>query len=199
MKQAIYVDMDDVITETTRQYLDVARRMFGRTVLYEDIRNFDLKASFGLTDDQFAAFFSEIHERHFLENLPPVPHALPSLARWREKGFAIHVVTGRLTAAYTASVNWLRHRGVPMDAFVMVDKYARPDMNPEISIPLKSFDTEPFAFAVEDSPATALFLAAERKIPVFLMDRPWNQGIRHPGIQRIFSWQDIPDSGCSCP
>lgn len=43
---------------------------------------------------------------------------------------------------------------------------------------------------IEDNVKTALFLA-ENGIRVLLFDAPYNQGISHENIVRVFSWEDI--------
>ena len=47
----IYVDVDDVISKTTDTYAGIIAREFGKHVRFEDVVTFDLKESFGLTDN----------------------------------------------------------------------------------------------------------------------------------------------------
>lgn len=52
----IYVDCDDVISESTSSYIEIIKREFGIDRCFEDIKSFDLKESFGLTQEQYDHF-----------------------------------------------------------------------------------------------------------------------------------------------
>ena len=51
----IYVDCDDVISGSTSSYIEIIKREFGDRC-FEDIKSFDLKESFGLTQEQYDHF-----------------------------------------------------------------------------------------------------------------------------------------------
>jgi len=53
----IYVDFDDVFSDTTCAFLEILEVEFGKRVNFEDIFSFDLQASFGLGESEFEHFF----------------------------------------------------------------------------------------------------------------------------------------------
>ena len=59
----IYVDLDDVLCESTNAYLKILKREFNKKVHFENINSFDLKKAFDLTDSEFEYFFTIVH-RH---------------------------------------------------------------------------------------------------------------------------------------
>jgi uncharacterized HAD superfamily protein len=74
----------------------------------------------------------------------------------------------------------------------MVDKYGRFATENTMAISLAELATKQFFFAVEDSPTMAKFLAGEMKVPVALLNRPWNQmDGEHALINRYNNWREI--------
>ena len=57
----IYVDYDDCLCETAREFTVIAKRLFGKDVPYEKVRFFNLQESFELTDDEYQQLMVEGH------------------------------------------------------------------------------------------------------------------------------------------
>lgn len=189
---AIYVDLDDVIAKTTRHYVDILKREFGKTVEFEGITSFNLQESFSLSDSEYDYFFSLVHKPEVILDLDPVEGALDVLNRWSGEGREITVVTGRLTSTYDSSLEWLKSKRVPFDSFIMVDKYSRPAVDRNIAVSLERFSEMEFFLAVEDSIDMVEFVNHRMNCSAILFDRPWNRnGAPHPNIQRCRTWEEI--------
>ncbi len=172
----VYVDFDDVLCETARTLAGVVKRRFGKEVPFERIHSFDLKRSFNLTDEETAYLVALFHDDGLLGSVDPVPGALEGLKTWSDAGWRVWIVTGRPPDTYHVSKQWLERRGVAFERLLMVDKYARRH-KPIPGIPIMTLDEvyqTDFALAVEDSPDMAALLLERSKIPVALLDRPWN-------------------------
>jgi uncharacterized HAD superfamily protein len=196
MKEAmtsIYVDMDDVLAHSTRSYVDVLHREFGKTVSYEDVTSFDLGVSFDLSRSELQYLFSVIHRPGEILRLERVPGARTTLRQWERDGFSIAIVTGRIEKAYEASLEWLKKNDIPYHQFFMVNKYGRESEPPrQQALSLEQFTEMKFSFAVEDSPDMAVHLVKKMDVPVALLDRPWNRKAEdHGKIRRHFSWDTI--------
>jgi uncharacterized HAD superfamily protein len=188
----IYVDFDDVLSDTTSAFLRILQHEFGKIVNFEDIFSFDLKASFNLTDSEYEHFFHRVHQADVIMSFAPMEGAIAALADWARRGYQIAIVTGRLTSAYEASLDWLAKHEVPYHSFTMVDKYSRGNTDPKIAVSMKALSEMKFSLAVEDSATMALHLSQEMGIPVALIDRPWNrQADLNHRISRYTSWSDI--------
>ncbi|MHC4270904.1 MAG: 5' nucleotidase, NT5C type [Planctomycetota bacterium] len=188
----IYVDFDDVLADTTKSFLKILEREFGKRVNFEDIFSFDLKASFDLSDSEFELFFQRVHQPEVIREFAPIEGAVGVLEEWIELGYQISIVTGRLTCAYEASLDWLSKHNVPYHSFMMVDKYSRENINTKIAVSMEEFSEMQFSLAIEDSAKMALHLSQKMGIPVALIDRPWNRraNLNHK-INRYTSWYDI--------
>lgn len=190
--KTIYVDMDDVLCETARALLAIAEREFGKTLRYERLDNFEVGEACGLKADEIAELFRLAHAPEELLRMAPIEGALPVLRRWAEAGHEIAIVTGRPPSTYDVSIEWLAAQKVPYHDFVVVDKYNRFATANTIAITLAELATRRFSLAVEDSPAMAKYLAEEMKVPVVLLDRPWNRkDTEHPLIHRYKDWNEI--------
>ncbi len=189
----IYVDMDDVLCETARALLAIAAREFGKTIPFDQLNTFEVGEACGLEAREIAALFRLAHHDEELLAMAPIGDAVEILRQWEKDGSEIAIVTGRPPSTYDVSREWLARHGVPHHDFVMVDKYGRFSTENTIAITLPELAARRFSFAVEDSPSMAKFLANEMKVPVALLDRPWNQMEQHPLITRLGGWREIAE------
>jgi len=188
----IYVDFDDVLSDTTSAFLKILKCEFGRSVNFDDIFSFDLKASFNLTDSEYESFFDRVHQADVIMSFAPMEGAIGALEAWVKRDYQISIVTGRLTSAHAASLDWLAKQNVPYHSFTMVDKYSRGNTDPKIAVSMEEFSEMKFSLAIEDSATMALHLSQQMGIPVALIDRPWNRRTNmNPKISRYTSWYDI--------
>ena len=174
----IYVDYDDVLSETALAFTEVLKREFGKTVEFDDIFSFNLGESFGLSPAEVSELMDLFHEPDNLCLLQPVRGSIDALQQWANAGFEICVMTGRPPATHDVSLEWLLARGVPYSSLTFVDKYGRVNP-PRTDVAVLSLDElcrRRFCVAVEDAPAMAGFLAQHMIAPVALLHRPWNAG-----------------------
>ena len=189
---SIYIDMDDVITQSHQTFIDVLEREFGKKGTYSQITDFDLQKSFGLTDEEYDRFFEHIHDPEEMIRQTPVPGAKKAMAHWRNKGYEISIMTGRPSEARSVSMEWLKLNGFTYDSFSIVNKYGRDASNGNGSISLENLSTLEFDLAVEDSSRMARFLSEQMDVRVALLDRPWNQDLStNNKIQRCSDWTEI--------
>ena len=190
--RTIYVDMDDVLCETARALLAITEREFGKMIRYDQLNTFEVGEACGLESSEIAELFRIAHRPEELLVMAPIAEAAAVLEQWSNAGYEIAIVTGRPPSTYEASIEWLARHQLPYHTFVMVDKYDRFATENTIAITLPEFTARKFCFAVEDSPTMAKFLAEEMKVPVALLDRPWNQtAAEHALINRYTHWHEI--------
>ena len=188
----IYVDFDDVLSDTTSAFVKILKREFDKRVGFEDISSFNLKVSFNLSDKEYAHFFQRVHQPDVIMAFPLIKGAIGVLEDWINLGYQISIVTGRLTTAYEASLAWLAEHKVPYHSFTMVDKYSRENIDTKIAISMEEFSEKKFSLAIEDSATMALHLSQKMRIPVALMDRPWNRKVDlNQNLRRYSSWSEI--------
>jgi uncharacterized protein len=192
--RTIYVDMDDVLCEAARHFLVIVEREFGKKVGYEQLSNFDVGHSCGLRPEERDELYRIVHRPEELLQMEPIEGALPVLKKWQEEGFEIAIVTGRPPESYEPSVEWLARHKVSYSSFTVVDKYSRFATQRTIAINLGELTARRYCWAVEDSLPMAQYLAGQMKVPVALIDCPWNQtDAAHAEVRRYSDWPAIAD------
>lgn len=184
----VYVDFDDVLCATARGFLDILRQEFGKTIEFEDIVDYDLGRSFDLDPADLERFFELAHEEEVLAGLEPLEGAFEAVSDWRDRGFAVEVVTGRPPNTRSASQAWLAAHEVAYAELIFVDKYGHAPGG----ISLDEIVERDYAWVVEDSFAMAeqLAIGGHR---VHLLDRPWNQLVSRAdaAILRCSGWDEV--------
>jgi uncharacterized HAD superfamily protein len=184
--------MDDVLCETAQHFLTILEREFGKKFSFEQLTDFDVGQACALTEGQREHLYRIVHNTDELLSIPPIDGAVNVIGEWAESGYEIAIVTGRPPDTYEPSIEWLKRYRVPYDTFLIVDKYGRFAADGTISISLDALTKHCFSWAVEDSPTMAIYLASQMKIPVALLDRPWNQNcLKHDLVDRHNHWRDI--------
>ena len=182
--RCVYVDFDDILSETALGFTEVLEQVFGKRVAFEEIFSFDLGRSFDLSPEDTAELMRRMHAPDVLLALRPVQGARDGLRAWREAGCELHVVTGRPPATRAVSEQWLRAHDMPYDALFFVDKYARnhPPCAEDNAITLDQLSAMRFCLAVEDSPVMIQFFVQRMTGQLVILDRPWNR--HEPGAGR---------------
>ena len=91
----IYVDFDDVLSESARALTKVLQQHYAKTVAFDDITSFDLSVSFGLTAREYAHFMHLAHDPNLLSALEPIGGAVDALNELVSMGYEIAIITGR--------------------------------------------------------------------------------------------------------
>ncbi len=198
----IYIDFDDVICETAREFSAIVKRLFGIEVPYDDINFFDLKKSFRLTDDEYNVMMTEGHMPEILLSYEETPGASETINKWIDSGNEVFIMTGRPFSAYGPSRQWLDEHNLTRVRLICVDKYGRDSFikNSDFSIKLEEFYRMRFDFAIEDSPAAFKHLQHFTDCRVAVFDRPWNQSAVFPdkNYVRCMGWKDVADAVPQC-
>jgi hypothetical protein len=195
----IYVDIDDVLSETIARLVDLLEHMHQRRVDPCQVEHFDLSESFGLDPREIESFMERASDDDVIESIAPTPGGADVLSQWQAAGHRITLVTGRPPKTNAASRRWLDTHDLSHEALHHLDKWNRPSWN-LTGLPAIRFADLPafgFEFAVEDSLDTAVRLIEELEIPVVLMDRPWNRAVHaisrktRASLVRCADWNQI--------
>jgi uncharacterized HAD superfamily protein len=191
----IYVDFDDCLCETARAFTDIAERLFGKKVPYENVRFFNLQKSFELNEEEYEKLMIEGHREEVLLSYEETPGASKTLNEWIDQGHEVSVVTGRPFSAYDASRKWLDEHGLERVKLFSLDKYGRDNFikNSEFNLKLDDYYKMKFDVAVEDSPMAFKFFDHLPELKVMVFNRPWNEDVELPGenFTRCMDWNQI--------
>ena len=197
----LYVDFDDVLSQTARAFIRLLDETVGKRVEFEEITSFDLSKSFALGQEEIDAFMVEAHKPERLIGVEPIEGAIDTLQAWHDRGCRIDVLTGRPPSSERVSRDWLERHEVPHEGLYFVDKYTRYDDSawhghaPVLQLDELHGDT--YDLVIEDSLKTASYLAEHTSARVLLLDRPWNRDVSEleestvARIERCKNWHDV--------
>ena len=192
-----YIDFDDCLCETARHFTGFVKELFGKSIQYEEMKFFDLKRSFMLTEEQYEHMMIEAHKPEVLLAYEETPGASGTVNSWIDSGHEVFVITGRPYSAYEASRTWLDQHGFERVRLYCLNKYGRDNFYKagEYGLEIEDYRKMHFDYAVEDSPAAFRFFEHLPELKVLVYDRPWNQDCVFPreGYYRCSGWNMIRD------
>ena len=191
----IYVDFDDCLCETARHLSALVNDLFNTDIPYEKMRNFDLKKTFSLMDDDYELMMIKAHSPESLLSLKETEGASITLNKWIDDGIAVSVITGRPYSAYEASRQWLDDHDLNRAELYCLNKYGRDSFikGSDFNLEVDDFRKMTFDYAVEDSPSAFKFFSHLPHLKVMVFDRPWNTDCKFPegNYMRCYDWDTI--------
>ena len=173
----IYIDFDDVLCETAKNFTKIAKELFGKDVPYSEVQFFNLKKTFDLNDEQY-------------EELMRVGHLPEQLLNYEETPGASQTID-----SYEPSRRWLDEHGLERVLLYCVDKYGREKFEQTYSfnMTLEQLYSMTFDFAIEDSPAAFEHVMHFEGCKVAVFNRPWNIHAELPNdnFVRCEGWKEI--------
>ena len=192
-----YVDFDDCLCETAKAFTEIATRLFGKNVPYEEVRFFNLQESFDLTDEEYEQLMSEGHRPEVLLSYEETPGASKALNELIDKGHEVFIITGRPSNSFEASRRWLDEHGLERATLYCLNKYGRDFFykKGEFNLELEDYYKMSFDYAIEDSPMAFKFFDHLPDLKVMVIDRPWNREHELPGSNytRCSGWDQIKE------
>ena len=91
----IYIDFDDVLCETAKNFTKIAKELFGKDVPYSEVQFFNLKKTFDLNDEQYEELMRVGHLPEQLLNYEETPGASQTINKWVDEGHEVSIITGR--------------------------------------------------------------------------------------------------------
>ncbi|SFQ34177.1 hypothetical protein SAMN04487928_13610 [Butyrivibrio proteoclasticus] len=193
----IYIDFDDCLCETAKHFSILVKEMFNKDVPYEDIKFFDLKRSFDLTDKEYEDMMLEGHRPEVLLSYEETPGAATTINTWIDEGHDVSIITGRPDSAYKASRQWLDEHNLKRVKLFCLNKYGRDSFikNSEFNLELEDYYKMKFDYAIEDSPMAFKFFDHLPDLKVMVVDRPWNRECEFPSkaFTRCPDWKAIKE------
>ena len=172
-----YVDFDDILAETANKICEISKDLFGTTATFEQIKDFDLKKSLSITQEQYEKLMHIMHEDCHLESYDPIAGACKAINFFSSQGIIVDIVTGRPPDTLNASKTWLKNNGFDYSQILFVDKYGRFSENESKQTVLTLADVQKsdYDLIVDDAPIMLEFVAKNMKTPIAVLERPWNE------------------------
>lgn len=168
----VYIDLDDVIANTSDLVIRLAKTLFDKRVCKDDLLYFDPAKSLTLDEDQYVYYMDHFHSDDNLLSIPINMDFSILDSYFHSAGIEYSVVTGRPLSSKSATSKWLNKNNIICNGLYFVDKYERyPDANMLSMNDLRKYG---FVFGVEDSFESAFQLAGLLDIYFYIYRQPWN-------------------------
>lgn len=181
-KPLLLIDLDGVICDLLHGVIAYSRKRFNIKINPAQITTHNLTECTDLTKENIFAMFSD---PDFFKNLKPIKNVVKSFKRLKDLGYKVNVITDRFwtSADWTISIDWLMKHKIFPDSFNLVRQAERR----------KYVEIHHTNILVEDNLQTVQNLE-NLEIKVFLMDRPYNQGVITNNANRVSTWDEIISS-----
>jgi len=174
-------DIDGVIADTMRLFIDIARESFQVEHLrYEDITSYNLEDCLDLDPEIIAAVIDQIIAGTHTPRLRPMDGMGPHMARFGQQGQTVRFVTARPEADVIRT--WLE-RNLPL-APDQIEVEATGSFEAKADVLL----AEGIRVFVEDRLETCFHLSRVGITPILYV-QPWNR-YPHP-FREVSSWEEI--------
>jgi len=174
-------DVDGVIADTMRLFIDIARESFQIDHLrYEDITTYHLDECLDLAPDTIEAIIRQILDGNHALQLHTITGCRQAMARFAANGHPVRFVTARPGADVIRS--WLEHN-LPLRSD-QIEVVATGSFEAKADV----LDAEGIRVFVEDRLETC-FLLSRRGITPILFVQPWNR-LPHP-FREVASWDEL--------
>lgn len=168
-KPVLLLDMDEVVVDFTRAWIDRFREKTGISLNREDWEAWDLKRI--LPDDVFHGFVATLREPGFFRHLPPMDGAIEGIKELNEQ-YDIVFLTASSQYAYNDKYHWIEEH------LSFVNK-------PNLILTHRK-DLVIGDYLVDDAPHNLLQSPAKTKI---IFDAPWNRKLTQ--FKRVRNWGEL--------
>jgi uncharacterized HAD superfamily protein len=182
----IGIDIDEVLVEFVRPYLEFHNQKFGKSLKLEEVKKFHFWEDLGFSLEEIQPLFEEFNKSFILlEDMPFFENAKESVLKLSENN-EIFFITSRPEKIRQGTENFLKMHFANFKFINSGDTYGGVKKNKADICKENKLD-----LMIEDSSKIALE-CAQNRIKVFLMDKPWNQDLNiNENILRVKNWKEI--------
>ncbi|TMW73823.1 5' nucleotidase, NT5C type [Alteribacter natronophilus] len=175
------IDIDGTVTDPAT-FIPAINEHFNKTLTLDDITQYDLSRVLGISGEDFWKWMQE-HEGNLYANAELASEAKRTLMEWERK-HELFYISARHTRFTDLTRDWFNQNALPYHHIELLGQHNKIDA-------VKNHDVDAF---FEDKHDNAVGIAEECKIPVVLMNTPYNQDAVPDLVHRVDSWQQARDT-----
>ncbi len=182
----IGVDIDDVVVEFSRAYLDFYNRIHGTNFKFKDIHSPKFEESLKTTRERAVKRVNDFYETDIFDNLELVEGIRELISQLSENHDLIFITARALkTREKTRFFLEKQFPGIPLNVFHTGDCFGEHKTKAEIC------GEQEVDFLIEDNHSFALS-CAKKGVKVFLLEKPWNRNSEdHPNLIKITHLKEV--------
>ena len=185
----IGIDLDDVVFEFTKTFLDYYYKKYGKEIKFEDVKTYYFQDIFDLSLGEVVDLIRDMASKGIVENLPPCDYAKESILNLA-KDHEIIFLTSRIVQQGTLESLKKLFPNIEFRLIYSSNPYANSEGKTKGNICCQ----EDIDIMIEDTKEHANEIAANGT-KVLLLDKPWNQDYQeHPKIIKINHWKEVGEN-----
>lgn len=182
----IGIDLDEVVVEFVKGYLEFFNLRYKKNFCFEDVFTYDLWKVLGISKEESFKLAYEFFDSESFEDIEVVWGAKEAIQKLTV-GHDLFFITSRPTHTEIKTRNFFKKNFPAIRPYVFHSNERFGGWGKTKNILCRNLKIDLF---IEDQPAYAL-ACAEEGIRVFLMDKPWNQNIKHNNLLRVNDWEEV--------
>jgi uncharacterized HAD superfamily protein len=187
-KRKIGVDVDDVLIDFNEGLRIFHNTVYGTSYEISDIIQYELQPLWGCGVNEIVQRIDDFYHSDYHRDLSPVAGAVDAIKELLAENFIIPITSRPESVRGVTEDLLARHFRSVFEEMHFLSHY-RGDQSRRKTKGEVCRECE-IEFFVEDHPAHAETIGREG-VQVFLLDRPWNQGVKPTNTRRVFGWDDI--------
>ena len=176
----IGIDIDGTITDPST-FVPYLNKGFGRTLAYEDLKEYDLSKVLGISSSEFINWFIS-NELTIYKEAPVAQHLKTVIDSW-VGSYELAFVSAREPYHLTVTCNWLDKHMIHYDELHLVGSKSKTGIIEKRGIQL----------FIEDNYENACKISESNNIPVILLNTPYNQYLTPKGVVRVNNWLEAKE------
>lgn len=185
-KLKIGIDLDDVVFEFVKLFLEYSERKFGKKILFKDVFSYQFADVLNVSLEEVLDLVKQMSTKEVFENMALVENSKKSILELSKK-YEIYFITSRVYKEGTLESLKKHFEEFDFELIFSSNPYAKTLGKHKGEICLE----EGINFMVEDSYEHANN-CAESGIKTFLLDKPWNQRRDlNKNIIRVKNWKGV--------
>ncbi|MGC8662533.1 MAG: 5' nucleotidase, NT5C type [Candidatus Micrarchaeia archaeon] len=175
-KKSICIDVDGTLARSAERWLEVFETERGINKKVEDLKEYGLEASFGISREEVREVFGKVWKNY--ENIEMTSKNAPLVIKKLRERYYIMIITAA-SANDSELISWFKMNDIIYDQFY---HFGREDEKLRVDGDI----------IIEDNPNIALSFIKKGK-KVILIEKPWNRKIKEStdGIEFAKDWDEI--------
>lgn len=196
MKKVIWVDIDDVLSETVHSLVKYFNEVHWFDINYENFQNYrvyeqEYFKNKNISKMQMHDMWNDFFDSEYWYNLKKVNWSLESIQELKKRWYDMHLITARWQELEENTLNWIKKefQGIEFQGIHFVWSYSWKWMK-KSEICNKYW----IKIMVDDNHENCIDLH-EYWVETYLITRPWNKDYNeqehHPYVKRVNTWSEI--------
>lgn len=190
-KFVIGVDADGVLTDMSKFNIEEGSKYFKKEPV--DPTAYHTRDIFGVSKTEETIYGLRGALQKYCTKIPPRPQCQAVIQKLNDEGCELHEITARKFTTFKNVIgfyyrslfeNWLKRNKLNFQSI----QYCSETFSPRDKLlGCRKLNVD---VMIEDKPDVALYLA-EKGVKVLLVDAPYNQGLEHGNMKRVYTWDEI--------